>query len=135
MQPVPIHPWPFIIAVLIKFFIGWIWYSPVLFLKNWQLLSGVTDEQMKGGMGKGIAIWIGGSILMAFILAHAVYYAGAKTFVQGAEVGFFNWIGFILVVALDAHAAEKKPFQLVLINTGSNLVALILMGGILAGWQ
>ena len=137
MQPVPLqdHLWPFIVAVLIKFFVGWIWYSPMLFLKNWQLLSGVTNEQMSGGMGKSITIWIVGSVLMAFILLHAVVYAGATTFVHGAEVGFANWVGFILVVGLDSYAAEKKPFQLTIINTGSNLVALILMGGVLAGWK
>ena len=107
----------------------------MLFLKNWQLLSGVTNEQMSGGMGKSITIWIVGSVLMAFILLHAVVYAGATTFVHGAEVGFANWVGFILVVGLDSYAAEKKPFQLTIINTGSNLVALILMGGVLAGWK
>ena len=46
MQPVPIHTWPFIVAVLIKFVVGWLWYSPVLFLKQWQALSGVTSEQI-----------------------------------------------------------------------------------------
>jgi hypothetical protein len=135
MHPVPIHTWPFIVAVLIKFIVGWLWYSPMLFLRQWQTLSGITDEQMKGGMAKGIAIWLIGSVLMTFILAHAVYYAGANTVVTGAEVGFANWVGFVLVVALDTYAAEKRPFQLVAINTGSNLIALILMGGVLGGWQ
>ena len=135
MQPVPIHTWPFIVAVLIKFVVGWLWYSPMLFLRQWQAVSGVTDEQMKGGMAKGIIIWLLGSVLMAFVLMHAVAYAGAHTFVQGAEVGFANWVGFILVVALDTYAAEKKPIQWVALGTGANLIALILMGGVLAGWQ
>jgi len=135
MQPVAIHTWPFIVAVLIKFMVGWLWYSPLLFLKQWPAASGVTNEQMQGGMARGIAIWLGGSVLMAWILAHFVAYAGARTFVQGAEVGFFIWIGFILVVALDTYAAEKKPIQWVALSTGANLIALILMGGVLAGWQ
>jgi hypothetical protein len=135
MQPVPIHTWPFIVAVLIKFVVGWLWYSPALFLRQWQALSGVTNEQQLSGMGKSIAIWVLGSVLMAFVLAHAVAYAGANTFVKGAEVGFANWVGFVLVIALDAYAAEKRPFQLVAINSGANLIALILMGGVLGGWQ
>jgi hypothetical protein len=135
MQPIAIHTWPFVVAVLIKFVVGWLWYSPFMFLKQWQALSGVTNEQMQGDMAKGIAIWLLGSVLMAFVLAHAVVYAGADTFVKGAEVGFANWVGFVLVIALDAYAAEKRPFQLVAINTGANLIALILMGGVLGGWR
>lgn len=132
MQPVPIHPVTFIIAVLIKIVVGALWYSPVLFLKPWQRFSGVTDEQMKGGMAKGMMTWIIGALLMAFVLAHAVYYAGAKSAWTGAAVGFFNWLGFILVVQLDDWAAAKRPTGLLLINAGANLVALVIMGAVLA---
>jgi hypothetical protein len=134
VQPVQIHPLPFIAAVLVKVFVGALWYSPVLFLKQWQRLSGVTDEQMKGGMAKGFITWILGAVIMTFVLAHAVYYAGAKTLPLGAAVGFLNWLGFILVVQLDDWAAARRPTQLLLINAGSNLVALVIMGAILAAW-
>jgi hypothetical protein len=134
VQPVAIHPVPFIVAVLVKVFVGALWYSPLLFLKPWQRLSGVTDEQMKGGMAKGFATWILGAVIMTFVLAHAVYYAGAKSLPLGAAVGFLNWLGFILVVQLDDWAAARRPTQLLLINAGSNLVALVIMGAILAAF-
>ena len=68
------------------------------------------------------------AVIMSFVLAHAVYYAGAKTIPLGAAVGFLNWLGFILVVQLDDWAAAKRPTQLLLINAGSNLVSLVIMG-------
>src|SRR5437763_565375 len=135
MQPVPIHAGPFMIAVLVKIVIGALWYSPVLFLRQWQRLGGVSDESMRGGMAKGMATWIVGALLMTFVLAHAVYYAGARSAATGAAVGFFNWLGFILVVQLDDWAAAKRPFKLVAINAGSPLVALLIMGAILGGWS
>ena len=135
MQPVPIHAGPFIAAVLIKFFIGFLWYSPAMFLRPWQRLSGISDEQMKGGMATGMVTWILGSVVMTFILAHAVYYAGARSALLGAVVGFMNWLGFVLVVAMDDWAAAKRPIALVAINAGSNLVALVLMGAVLGGWS
>jgi hypothetical protein len=135
MQPVPIHIGPFLVAVLVKVVVGAVWYSPALFLKQWQRLAGVTDEQMKGGMAKGMITWIVGALIMTFVLAHAVYYAGAKSFATGAAVGFFNWLGFVLVVQLDDWAAAKRPTQLLAINSGSNLVALVIMGAILGGWS
>ena len=126
---------PFIVAVLVKFFVGWLWYSPIMFLRPWQQLSGITDEQMRGGMAKGIATWLIGAVLMTFVLAHAVFYAGAANSMQGAAVGFFNWLGFVLVVQLDDWAAAKRPTKLLAINAGSNLVALVIMGAILAVWH
>jgi hypothetical protein len=134
MQPGPIHAVPFLVAVVIKIVIGWVWYSPMLFLKQWQQLSGVTDEQMRGGMGKAMVTWIVSALVMTFVLAHAVYYAGANTAVLGAAVGFVNWLGFIFVVQLDGWAADKRPFKLVAINSGSQLVSLLIMGAILAAW-
>ena len=86
-------------------------------------------------MAKGMITWIVGAVLMTFILAHAVFYAGAKSAVTGAVVGFMNWLGFVLVVLLDDWAAAKRPFKLLAINAGANLVALVLMGLVLGAWQ
>jgi hypothetical protein len=108
MTPVPIHAGPFIAAVLVRIIVGSLWYSPLLFLKEWQRLAGVSDDAMKGGMAKGMATWIIGAIVMTFVLAHAVYYAGAHGPAAGAAVGFFNWLGFILVVHLDSDWARRS---------------------------
>jgi hypothetical protein len=134
MQPVHINPIAFTVAVVAKFIIGWVWFSPMLFLRPWQQLTGVTDEQMRGGMGKGVTIWILGSVLMAFVLVHAIRYAGATTIGQGAAVGFFNWLGFVFVTNLEEYGAAKYPFKLVAIKTGGYLVELLVMGAILAVW-
>jgi hypothetical protein len=134
MQPVPIHAIPFLAAVLAKVVSGGLWYSPPLFLKEWQRLSNVSDEAMKGGWATGALVWVGGAIVTAFVLSHAVYYAGAHSAVTGAAVGLFNWLGFVLVVHLDDWAAAKRPFKLVAINAGNGLVGLVLMGAIFGAW-
>jgi hypothetical protein len=131
MQPVPLHLSAFLAACLVKIVVGALWYSPVLFLRSWQRFTGVSDETMRGGMAKGMATWILGALLMTFVLSHAVYYAGAHGMAAGAAVGFFNWLGFILVVQLDDWAAAKRPFGLLAINAGANLVSLLIMGAIL----
>lgn len=134
MQPVHINAIAFLLAVVAKFIIGWVWYSPPVFLRPWQQLSGITDEQMRGSMGKSIAIWILGAVLMAFVLVHAIRYAGATGPVQGAAVGFFNWLGFVFVVMLEEYGAAKYRFKLVAIKSGAYLVELVVMGIILASW-
>ena len=132
MQPVHISPGLFITAVIIKIVVGALWYSPVLFLKPWQRGAGVSDAQMKGGMAKGMVTWILGALIMAFVLAHAVAYADARTVGTGAAVGFFNWLGFILVPLLDDWAAAKRTVAFLAINAGANLVSLLAMGAVLA---
>jgi hypothetical protein len=72
---------------------------------------------------------------MAFVLVHAVHYAGAShDWAQGAAVGFFNWLGFVAVATLGSVTFEKRPLKLYFINNGYLLLALLLMGTVLAVW-
>jgi glycerol uptake facilitator-like aquaporin len=77
MREIPIHYLAILGAAAAKMAIGALWYSPALFLKRWLKLSGVTEEQMKDRMAKALAVEFVGSLLMAFVLLHAVRYAGA----------------------------------------------------------
>ena len=134
MQTFPVNFLALLVATLAKGALGWLWYSPFLFLKPWLALSGMDGAKMSEGMGKSIAIETLGNFVMAFILVHAVHYAGALTAVQGAVVGFMNWLGFVFVIALTASMYEKRPFKLVAINSGYQLVGLLVMGAIVAVW-
>jgi hypothetical protein len=134
-QSFPINWWAVLVAAVVKFMIGGMWFSPMLFLRQWQALTGVTDEQMKGNMGMSMAKFAITSFIMSFVLVHAVHYSGAQGLAAGAFVGFINWLGFIFVVEWDMITASKRPFKLLVINTGSHLVALVIMGAILATWR
>ncbi len=50
MQSFPINFLALIAATVAKGMLGWLWYSPLLFLKAWMRLTGITDAQMKAGM-------------------------------------------------------------------------------------
>ena len=66
MQPVPPHLLPFVGACIVKVIVGALWYSSLLFLKPWQRGAGVSDEQVRGGMAKGMSTWILGAVIMTF---------------------------------------------------------------------
>jgi len=135
MQPVPINIWALLVAALAKMVVGMIWYSPAMFLKPWMKLVGRSLEDMKAGMAKGLTTDAIGALVMAFVLVHAVRYAGATSAAQGAAVGFFNWLGFVAVVTLTIAVYEKRPFKLFVINNGYQLVSMLIMGAILAVWR
>ena len=134
MREIPINFFAILSAAAAKVLIGTLWYSPGLFLKSWLELAGVTEDEMKARFGKAVAVDVIGSFLMAFVLVHAVRYAGATTASQGIAVGFFNWLGFVAVVTIGIVTYERRPFKLFLINNGYLLISLLVMGAILAVW-
>lgn len=134
MQSFPINFLALVVATVAKGALGWLWYSPVLFLKPWMQLAGASPEGMKQGMAKALTIETVCNFVMAFVLVHAVHYAGANTAPLGAAVGFFNWAGFILTLGLTSYAYERRPLKLVAINSGYQLVGLVVMGAIVAVW-
>ena len=134
MQEFPINWFAILAAVIIKQAIGAFWYSPALFGPSWCKLAGVSEAEMKAGLVKALIPDVIGSALMAFVLVHAVHYAGAHGWAQGAAVGFFNWLGFVVVATLGSVTFETRPLQLYLMNNGYLLLALLIMGAALAVW-
>lgn len=134
MQGFPINWFAILAAVIIKQAIGAFWYSPALFGPSWCKLTGVSEAEMKAGLVKALIPDVISSALMAFVLVHAVHYAGAHNWAQGAAVGFFNWLGFVAVATLGSVTFEKRPLQLYLINNGYLLLTLLIMGAALAVW-
>lgn len=97
-------------------------------------LTHCTPEKMKARLPKIVPADLITSYIMAFLLVHAVHYAGANSIAQGAAVGFFNWLGFIAVTMFMTTLYEKRPFKLFLINSGFQLLSLLMMGAIVAAW-
>ena len=134
METFPINWWAVIVAAIVKFVIGAAWYAPQLFGKQWQAEIGMTQEQVRANLAPSLVAEIVTDLVMAFILLHAVHYAGATTLVLGAVVGFLSWLGFIATVSIAQVFYEKKSWRLWSINNGYLVISLIVMGAILAVW-
>ena len=135
MQEIAINYWALIVATLIRVVIGALWFSPFAFLESWRKIVGIDEATMNAGLPRAIVGDVISTFVMAFVLVHAVVYAGAATLGQGAAVGFFNWLGFVFVVQLNATMHENRPFKYLAISSGYNLIALVLMGALLAVWR
>ena len=131
-----------VVAVVANFFLGFIWYTP-LFGKVWGKEMGYSpDEKPESSvMMKGMLFMVIGNFLLAYVLAHNI---AAWQFVPGIpEMGpmgnvintaIFTWLGFYVPGQLGATVWEKNSWKLFFINTGYNLVALLLVAGILTYW-
>ncbi len=129
-----------VVAAVANMILGSLWYGP-FFGKQWMELSGISMEKMKGkapNMGKTYALAFLGSLLMAYVLAHALVFASEYMSVSGVSAGvmtgFWNWLGFVAPVTLGAVLWEGKSWKLWGLMNGYYVITLMLMGIILSVW-
>lgn len=126
-----------LVAAIVSMIVGAFWYSPMLFGKQWMEWMNFAPKDMldmKKRANASYAINFLTLLLMAFVLAHFVDYAQATTFIEGVQLGFWVWLGFIATISLGSVLWENKPIQAYLLNAGYQLVSLVLMGVILTLW-
>ena len=131
---IPINIWALLAATAARMLVGSIWYSPVCFSNPWMRAVHCSPEEMKARMPKALPADLLASFIMAFVLLHAVYYAGASTALQGALVGFLAWLGFVATIGVATTLYEKKTWLIFFITGGFQLISLLLMGALLAAW-
>jgi hypothetical protein len=136
MQEIVPNVWALLACVAIRLAVGALWYSKALFLKPWLKMSGVKEKEMNKGMVQSIAIDAVLSLVLAFVLLHAIRYAlpGSRDLGQGLAVSLFNWLGLTVPVQIAVYSYEKKPFKYFLILSGYQLVTFLLMGAVLTLW-
>jgi vacuolar-type H+-ATPase subunit I/STV1 len=137
MQEIVPNPWALAACVAIRLAVGALWYSPLLFLKPWLKASGVSEASLSKGMLKAILSDLVLSLIMAFVLLHAIRYAlapGSRDLPEGLAVAFLNWLGFVAPVHLGLLTYEHKPLRYFLIVSGYQLVTLLAMGAVLTLW-
>lgn len=124
-----------IAAALSMFVLGAVWYSPVLFVKQWAKAAGLEIDYAKRG---NFAVILGTSFVLTLIMAAnlAFFLAGPETtlgFAIGAAVAAgFGWATLSLwVISLF----ERRPFMYVLVNGGYLTIGFALMGLILGVWR
>ena len=114
--------------------IGGLWYGP-LFQKPWMRLANVSEADAKAGAGKAYVMMFIVALISVFVLAMFVNAIGADTFDEGMLVGLLIWVGFVGTVLLNGVIFEKRPCALYVLNSGYNLVTLLVAGGVLAIWS
>lgn len=117
--------------------IGYLWYGP-LFGKPWMRLTGLTQKDIdaqKPQMPKTYSIMFLSALIMAFILAIVMGFAGVVTVTQGFAIAFLVWLGFVATVKLSEVLFSGKPLLLYYIESGYYLVTFIAMSAILTAWK
>src|SRR5882672_6766347 len=128
-----------IVATLVHYLLGGLWYSPLLFGNKFLEIIGWTPQQVEQiqakGTAKELAIAFVTSLVLVYILAHFVQYTKATTAMAGVQTAFWLWLGFIVTTQAATVIFEQRPAGLYLLNIGYQLVGCALAGAILAVWR
>lgn len=133
---IAINYFALIVAALAAMVVGSLWYSPVLFGKQWMQLRGVTPP--KDGMkmpAREMALEFVATLVIAYVLDIFVIAFGAFTWQSALLLALVVWLGFYVTQLLSEVLWEKKPFGVFLISGSMRLVSLVLMALILGLWQ
>lgn len=129
-----LNVWAILVAAIVAFMLGALWFSPAVFGKVWKTANGFgTNEPQKA---------TGAMMFLAFVLTLvmsanlAMFLNDAKTTLAwGATAGFLAGFGWVTMGMGIVSIFERRPWTYVLVNGGYLTVALMVMGAILGGWR
>lgn len=137
MYSVDINYWAVLVAALAHMAIGALWYSKLGFGRMWMAAMGKTEEQIhsEGSPGRAMAIAAILALVIAYVLAHTVDFAGAMTAQMALKAGFWTWLGYVFTFGLTTAIFESRSMKVFWIGTSYYLVSLLMMSLILVLWQ
>lgn len=123
-----------LVATVVYFVLGALWYSPVLFGNIWMKLRNLDKETMEQPnpviyLYSFILQFIGVISLAMFITALGVNSAG-----NGALIGFGAGAGFVFSLAGTTGIFTNIPMKLHFLDNGYHVVGLVLAGLVLGWW-
>ena len=135
----PINIFAVIAAAIVSTLIGFAWYSPFLFGKQWMELMGLSADKINEDKSKGMGKIYGISFVADAITAGALAYILSLQLVfdvkDAVMLAVVAWIGFFAPVMLGSVLWEQKPWKLFAINIGYRLAALVGMAFVIGLWQ
>ncbi|NUM79584.1 DUF1761 domain-containing protein [bacterium] len=125
-----------IVAAVINFLVGGLWYSPLLFAKPWMAAAGFTEEDVKKGAGvMPYVIALATALVVSYGMACILSAVQATSIVDALSIGFFTGIAFVVSTIAMHDAFESRPIKLTLINAGHSLVGILVVSVILTIWK
>lgn len=129
-----------IVAALVSFGLGALWYSPVLFGKLWQNEVGLSDEQLKEGGSGAMMTTFGGSLILmivmilglAMILSAQV---GIMDLMRGLKTGLLAGAMFAASSMGINYLYQRKSMKLFFIDACYQVAYMGISGIILAIWR
>jgi|SRR6267143_4986394 len=127
-----------LVAAIIVFVLGWLWYSPLLFYKPWMRARGMDPAAAMAGAkmpaGK-LVIELVRCFVLAYIIARFVALLGIGSWMGAVHFGVMLWIGFPVILLTGSVLWENTPVKVAAIHAGDWLVKLLVIPIIVSVWH
>ena len=123
------------VATLATMVMGFLWYTNILFGKQWQKAVGLSDEDLNNADAmKGHLYTMVGSFIAYTALAKIITATNHFGAVKGLLAGLLFCFAFIVTYIIGNDTYERRPFALSMINAGYRLVCFAIAGLIIGVW-
>ncbi|MEI6275137.1 MAG: DUF1761 domain-containing protein [Prolixibacteraceae bacterium] len=130
-----VNIWSVVLAGISYLILGALWYSPLLFGKEWMRLNGFTDEDLKTNkpMWMITLFTFLSACVAAFVISMVMGPNSNAPF--GAILGACIALFWVTMSKLTSVLFENQPVKLFVLHAGFDLVAFMVMGAIVAYWR
>lgn len=120
------------VVTVVVFVASSIWYSPLLFGRQFHEFSGATASAHPSAVKALFELLR--TFVLAFVIAHLVVRLNVADWKQALKLGLWLWVGFPVILLTGAILWQNVPWQLAAIHSGDWLIKLILMPVGIAVW-
>lgn len=136
MKELKINYLAVLVAIILQFALGFLWYGP-LFGEPWVEMVGLDMATVEANP-PGAGIWITNVVAAAlamYVLAWLFVKLKVESLLKGIWIGFVIGFSFVLMSGMVSGMYADDPYWLNWITTGNTTVGLMLGGAVLGAWR
>ncbi|GAB4321776.1 MAG: hypothetical protein Kow0074_12820 [Candidatus Zixiibacteriota bacterium] len=127
--------WAVLVAGLVYFVLGAIWYAAPVFGNAWMKAIGKTKEQVDADFSAMKLVWaFVGSLVIAYGIARVLDWSNGATYADGIVTGALAAVCFVGSSSFINDRMEGRSSMLFWINFLYSLIGFMIMGAIIGAW-
>ena len=134
---VDINLWAVLLASVSSMVIGMVYYSNLLFGKQWKKLAKVDEKRFQKEMASVMPLVFVAALITAYVVAYVtfLYHNFFQTSWIGAGVvtALILWLGVSATTTFVHNSVDQRPSKLTAISVGNRLVSILAIG-LIIGW-
>jgi hypothetical protein len=134
---VRINYWAVVAAVLAGVVVSSLWYSPLLFGRQWLELRAVIPAAAPEPSLPAwkVVVEVVRELVVGYVLARFDLLGGVVDWKGALGLGFWAWLGFPVAMLVGASLWDNKPWLLSAIHGGDWLVKMLVMAVVVGVWR
>jgi len=134
---VDINLWAVLLAGVSSMVIGMVYYSNLLFGKQWKKLAKVDEKRFQKEMASVMPLVFVAALITAYVVAYVtfLYHNFFQTSWIGAGVvtALILWLGVSATTTFVHNSVDQRPSKLTAISVGNRLLSILAIG-LIIGW-